>query len=89
MWYLHWAFLDPYEASYFFDCPSQLIWTLHVGAAGGRGSGSEAGNRLQKADYLRGHPRSAEIPRAVGYKTGEPVLWLQCSEVLAALTLSF
>lgn len=45
------------------------------GWGGGMGSGSAAGNRLQKADYLRGHPRSPEIPRAVGHKTRQVSLY--------------
>lgn len=45
------------------------------GRGAGMGSGSAAGNRLQKADYLRGHPRSPEIPRAVGHKTRQVSLY--------------
>lgn len=48
----------------------------------------EAGNRLGKADSLRGNPRFPEIAGALGYKAGEPVLWLRRFDLVAALTPS-
>lgn len=52
------------------------------------GGALEAGNRLGKADSLRGNPRFPEIPGALGYKTGEPALWLPRFDLVAALTPS-
>lgn len=49
---------------------------------------SEGGNRLGEADCLHGDPRFPEIPGALGFKTGEPAVWLPRLNLVAALTAS-